>query len=155
MSDESADAGVDGLWDAVLEEMADVAEGYRDAGWTTVTLHPTDVSVVPRDAAEFGIAAVVPDDEFDALVAVVDGRSFDAYEVFRADTDERVFLLVVTESADGEVVVCLPAYYDRAPGGEGELRAHDGELYTRIRTLAGDEVVSFTHEDPAPFFPES
>ncbi|WP_255151693.1 DUF7529 family protein [Halorarius halobius] len=151
MSD--ATDAVGGYWTAILEEMDDIAEQYRTAGWTVVTLHPTDVTVVPADDEQFGLVAVVDDEEFDDLVAAVGDREVDAYEVFRADADERVFLLVVTETADGEVAVCLPAYYDRTADAEGELRAHDGELYTRVRDLAGEDAVTFSHENPAPFFP--
>lgn len=143
-----------GHWETVVEEMEETAAQYRTAGWETVELHPGDVTVVPADHEQFGIVAVAPDDEFDELVARVDGRSFDSYETFRGETEEMVFLLVVVESDDGDVAVFLPAYYERTPDGEGELRGHEGELYTRVRNLQGDEVVTFSHEDPAPFFPD-
>lgn len=143
-----------GHWEQVVEDMEATAEDYADAGWRIVTLHPGDVTVVPADHDQFGIVALVPDDEFAALTGAVDGRTFDAYEVFRADTDEMVFLLVVVESDDGEAAVFLPAYYERDADGEGELRKHDGTLYTRVRNLAGEEVVTFSHEDPEPFFPD-
>lgn len=143
-----------GHWDAVVEEMEATAEQYRNAGWRTVEIHPGDVTVVPADNEQFGIVAIAPDDEFAELLELVEGRAFDAYEVFRGDTDEMVFALVVVQADDREAAVFLPVYYERNADGEGELRKHDGELYTRVRNLKGDEVVEFSHDDPEPLFPE-
>ena len=153
MSADNPFGQVVGRWEAVVEDMEATAEQYREEGWETVTLHPGDVTVVPADHEQFGLVSVVPDDEFETLLSVVEGRTFSAYEVYRADTDAMVFLLVVTESDDGEAVTLSPAYYERTPDGEGELRSHDGDLFTRIRNLAGDDVVTFSHEEPAPFLP--
>ena len=154
MSADNPFGQVVGRWEAVVEDMEATAEQYREEGWETVTLHPGDVTVVPADHEQFGLVSVVPDDEFETLLSVVEGRTFSAYEVYRADTDAMVFLLVVTESDDGEAVTLSPAYYERTPDGEDELRSHDGELFTRVRNLAGDDVVTFSHDDPDPFFPD-
>lgn len=143
-----------GHWEQVVEDMEATAAEYADAGRRTVALHPGDVTVVPADHDQFGIVALVPDDEFGTLRETVEDRTFDAYEVFRAETEAMVFLLVVVESDDGEAAVFLPAYYEREADGEGELRKHDGTLYTRVRNLSGEEVVSFSHDDPEPFFPD-
>jgi hypothetical protein len=143
-----------GRWEAMVEEMAATAEQYRDEGWEAVTLHPGDVTVVPAGHEQFGLVSVVSDDEFETLLSVVEDRTFSAYEVYCDATDAMVFLLVVTESDDGEAVVLSPGYYERTPDGEGELRSHDGDLFTRVRNLAGDDVVTFSHEDPDPFFPD-
>ena len=138
----------------MVAEMAATAEQYREEGWEAVTLHPGDVTVVPADHEQFGLVSVVSDGEFETLLSVVEGRTFSSHEVYRDATDAMVFLLVVTESDDSEAVVLSPAYYERTPDGEGELRSHDGELFTRIRNLAGDDVVTFSHDDPDPFFPD-
>jgi hypothetical protein len=155
MSADNPFGKVVGHWEAVVEEMEATAEQYRNAGWETAELHPGDVTVVPADHEEFGIVAIAPDDEFEALLELVWGRTFDEYEVFRGDTEGMVFALVVVQAADKEAAVFLPVYYERTAAGEGELRNHDGELYTRVRNLTGEEVVEFSHEDPAPFFPET
>lgn len=154
MSADNPFGKVVGHWEAVIEEMEATAEQYRNAGWETVEIHPGDVTVVPADHEQFGIVAIAPDDEFAALLELVDGRTFDAYEVFRGDTDEMVFALVVVQADDKEAAAFLPVYYERNANGEGELRNHDGELFTRVRNLQGDEIVEFSHEAPDPFFPE-
>lgn len=154
MSADNPFGKVVGKWEAVVEDMEATAEEYRDAGWEPVTLHPGDVTVVPADHDQFGLSVLAPDDEFDTLREAVAGRTFDSYEVYRGETESMVFLLVVVESDDDELAVFVPTYYERTDDAEGELRDHDGTLYTRIRNLAGDDVVSFSHDNPEPFFPE-
>ncbi|WP_255198262.1 DUF7529 family protein [Halorarius litoreus] len=154
MSADNPFGKVVGHWEAVVEDMEETATQYRNAGWETVELHPGDVTVVPADHEQFGIVAIAPDDEFAALLDIVEGRTFDSYEVYRGDTEGVVFLLVVVEADAADAAVFLPAYYERTESGEGELRKHEGVLHTRVRNLQGDEIVEFTHENPEPFFPD-
>ncbi|MFT4905092.1 MAG: hypothetical protein ACI8UR_001660 [Natronomonas sp.] len=141
-------------WERVIEDMHATAEQHREEGWETVELHPGDVTVLSRDESDrFGLDAVVPGEEFDPLRTAVEERTFDAYEVFRGETEGVVFGLTVVRSNDGELAVFIPFYYDRREDIE-MLQNHDGQLYTHVRQLKNDHIVTFSHVNPEPFFPD-
>lgn len=147
---------VAGSWDAVVADMEATAGEYREAGWNVLELHPSDVAAIDRPD-RFGLEVLVPDDEFDALEEWIDGgSSFDSYEVFRAEDAGIVFLLTVLKDETNEQAVCCPGYYDATSDGNAlRERAGDvGTFYTHVRRLRRDRVVTFSHDDPAPFFPE-
>ncbi|MFC7176539.1 DUF7529 family protein [Halosegnis marinus] len=141
-------------WRRLLEVVDAAAEEYREEGRTVVTVEPADVTVVPADAGPFGLVAVVPDDEHAALTDLVAGREFPTTDVFRRIAGDLVLLGVAVESADGEAAALVPLYYERTREEEGELRKHDGVLYTRVRGLSGRDTVTFEHDDPAAFLPD-
>ena len=141
-----------GNWEAVIEDMHATAEDYREAGRETVELHPGDVMVLREESDREGLDVVVPGDEFEDLLAVVDDHEFSSYEVFRRDAGSVVYALVVIESDDGEAAVFVPTYYqvddlERLVGRE--------TVYTHVRPLSQEEIVTFTHENPGPFVPDS
>lgn len=136
-------------WEAVVEDTAATAAEYEDAGWTTVQLHPGNVTVVEEPGVGFDV--VVPGEEYERLRETVDGREFDSYDVFRGEGGSQVFCLVVLESAAGDAAVLVPVYYGRA---DRELLEAAEALTTFVRGLSTEEAVTFGHEDPAPFFPE-
>jgi len=146
-----------GPWQDVIEDMAATAEEYREAGRTVVELHPGDVETVTgehvdSEAVRLGFDVVVPGDEFDRLRDAMADRTVDRYEVFAATGNGMVFLLVAVECDD--LVVLVPLYYDQSDRPSLEGIAEDDGLATHIRPLADDEVVTVTHRDPEPFFPE-
>jgi hypothetical protein len=142
-----------GSWEAVVADMDDVATEYRRAGWEVLELHPGDVAVL--DEERFGLEVLVPDDEFDRLEGWVDaGAEFDSYEVYRTVDSEIVFLLVVLTEVASERAVCVPAYYERSKAeGLHERADREGEIFTHVRRLRRDRIVTFTQADPGPFFP--
>jgi hypothetical protein len=119
--------------------------------------HPGDVTPVGSpEAARRGFDVLLPDGEFEALVAVVDGgASFDAYEVYSAVRGGVRFMAVVMLDEAAETAVLFPLYV--RPGAEAaqELRGHAeeaGAVETHLRRLAGDRYVTFVHDDPSLFF---
>jgi len=157
MTDNPADApsnvqAADG-WQAVVEDMAAVAEEYRDRGWTTLELHPGDSVLVDSDFRT-GLDVLLPGPEYEDLEALTEDSAFSDVDVFRAEDAGLLYLLVVEQDPDSETAVLVPAYYD--PGGSREnldaIRA-DGELRLFCRRL-NDDYVAFVHEDVAPFLPE-
>lgn len=136
-------------WEAVVADMEATAAAYEDDGWTTVQLHPGDVTVF--EEPDVGFDVVVPGEEFERLRETVDGRAFDSYDVYRGEGGAQVFCLVALESAADDAAVLVPVYYGR---DDRELLASAGALTTRVRPLADEEAVTFAHEDPDPFFPD-
>jgi hypothetical protein len=137
-------------WEELLGDMSDIADGYRDSGWGVLELHPGDVTVVTESRR--GLDVLVPDDEFAQLEGWVADGTFPEHEVYRAEAG-LVFLLVVLRNPADERAVCCPSYY---PHAEAErlrgVAEAEGRLYTHVRNLA-EEYVTFTHEEPAEFFP--
>ncbi|MFB6224035.1 MAG: hypothetical protein ABEH86_10255 [Haloarcula sp.] len=171
--DDPADPGsnpfdrVVGHWEQVIDDMAATATQYRDDGRTAIELHPGDVTVLtgePQTMAEqtgeydpdsrrLGFDVVVPGDEFKRVADALSDCSVDRYEVFRAAGDGMVFLLVALECGD-DLAVLVPLYYDRNDLEDLSQVASDHGLYSHIRPLTDDEVVTVAHEDPEPFFPD-
>lgn len=139
-------------WEAVVEDMHATAREYREAGWETVALHPGDVHVLREESDRDGLDVVVPGDEFAALRELVADRSFDSYELYRADAGSMVYGLVVLEAAGDDSAVLVPVYYEV---DELERLAGTDSLYTHVRPLSREEIVTFTHQDPSPFFPST
>jgi len=141
-------------WERLLDVVADAADEYRDAGRAVVAVEPTDVSVTPPGQGPFGLVLVVSDAAHAELVELTAAHEFRTADVFRQVTDDVVLLALALESADGEAAVLLPAYYERTKGEEGQLRDHDGALFTHVRGLGGTDVVTFEHDEPSAFFPD-
>lgn len=155
-------------WEQVIEDMEATAAEYEEAGWDVVTVHPGDVFVMtgePRTLAEeqgeyepdpqrLGLDVVVPGEEYDAVRALAGRHDFDSYEAFRAVEAGIVFTLVVLESATEAAAVFVPTYYEVSDLQDLRAVADEYGLYTHVRSLASDEVVTFTHADPEPFFPD-
>lgn len=157
-----------GPWERVVEDMATTASEYERAGRHVVRVHPGDVAVLtgePRTLAEeqgdyepepqrLGLDVVVPGDEFAELHDVADRHEFDSYEAFRAVEGGVVFALLVFESADEAAAVLVPVYYEVSDLPDLRRVAAEYGLYTHVRPLDREAVVTFTHADPEPLLPE-
>ena len=142
-----------GRWSAVIEDMEATAATYRDRGWTTLELHPGD-SVLVNSEQRTGLDVVLPGPEYKELEALLDTNTFREVEVFRADSEPIVHLLIIECDPDEETAVFIPAYYDaqsRATTIESIRKA--GTLTLFCRRLNND-TVTFVHDDPTPFLPE-
>jgi hypothetical protein len=138
-------------WEDLMEDVAATADIYREEGWEVLELHPGDVTALD-DPDEFGLDVLVPDDQFERLESWVAEGRFGEFEVYRAESG-MVFLLVVTRDETHRRAVCLPAYYGfEAVPGLAARAEREGRFLTHVRRLDGERV-TFTHDDPAPFFP--
>lgn len=145
--------GHDDYWEEVIDDMEVTAAEYREAGWDAVELHPGDVAVL--DGEQHGFDVLVPDDEFDQLLAAVSETTFDDTDVYRAEQDGFAFVLAVIFDDSSEIAICCPLYYDIQSGID--LREQVGpsnQIETSIRTLSNDRAITISHDDPAPFFSE-
>lgn len=138
-------------WSDLVEDAEATAAEFQEAGWETLVLHPGDVTVTSME--RFGIDVLVPDDEFERVESWVESGSFDAYDVYRAETGI-VFVLIVMKDEADERALCIPAYYrfdDLSTLLDG-AREH-GAIFTYVRNLQ-EEFVTFTHHQPALFLPD-
>ena len=151
--DAPASAQVGDGWTAVIEDMEATAAEYRERGWTTLELHPGDSVLVDSDRRT-GLDVVLPGPEFEELESVVDDREFRDVEVFRAEGDGLVYLLVVETDPESETAAFVPAYYDPSQAAEAiESIRESGTVRLFCRRL-NDDPVRFVHDDPTPFLPE-
>ncbi|WP_123536279.1 DUF7529 family protein [Halosimplex salinum] len=155
-------------WETVVEDMHATAAEYREAGWHVVAVHPGDVAVLtgePRTAAEqtgeyepdaprLGFDVVVPGDEFAAFRDAMADRTVAECDVYAATGSGVVYLVVVLEAADGETAGLVPLYYVQSDREALAEVAREYGLYTHVRPLQDDAVVTVEHDDPEPFFPE-
>ena len=145
-------------WEAVMEDMAATAEEYRDRGWDAHEVHPGDVGLFTDREKEgrTGIDLLAPDNEFDPVADAVDAADgFESAQVFRADTDGSVYVVVALESPETETVVLLPAHYS-PPENEAfmDMIYEEGEVRIHVRPLNERRILTFTHEDPSLFLPD-
>jgi hypothetical protein len=143
-------AGATEHWEAMLEDAAATAEGYRERGWTALELRPGDVTVDPDLP---GFTVLLADNEFADLADLLGESGVDDYRVYRGSAAGVTFAVVAVEDAARERVALVPLYYTHAelPALRSAAEAA-GRLATRLRTLDRTELV-VEHEDPDPFFP--
>ncbi|WP_332897809.1 DUF7529 family protein [Haladaptatus sp. CMSO5] len=147
---------VTGQWDAVLADMEATAEEYRENGWEVIEVHPGD-SVAIADDVRYGIDLIVPSSEFEAIAAWMDNEAaaFESYEVFRAGNDDIIYLLLVIRDEAAKRAICIPSYYDVRTGGDMISRAREeGVVYTHVRRLSTDRIITFTHEQAGMLLPQ-
>ncbi|WP_081661560.1 DUF7529 family protein, partial [Halopiger djelfimassiliensis] len=169
MSDGTSTPTADPRWTELLEDTAEIADEYRNAGWDAVVLEPSDVSPSER-ADRFGFDVRVSDAEYGLVETLVGGDDVtfgDAEVYYRpADGEARRFALVVERDRETETAVCLPLTYsleEFRPVFETALPAE--ELLVHVRSDrdaeadetddASDRWLTFSHDDPSLFLEES
>lgn len=98
---------------------------------------------------------VAPGDEFRGLADAHADRAVGECSVFGAEGSRVVYRVVVVETADRDVAALVPLYYDGADTGDLARVADDHGLYTHVRPLRDDEVVTIEHADVDPFLPDA
>jgi hypothetical protein len=169
-------SGVTDRWDDTIADMEATAEAFREEGWETVELHPGAVTPLPAGETDggyvdprIGLDVLVPGDEFEAVKDAVGGiedgdgeattaetgTEYDEYEVFRAQTGEVVFLVVVMKSQETGQAVLIPLYYDATDAEETLRLVRDrDEMQLFVRPLDDNERVLFTQQEPDALLPE-
>lgn len=147
------------VWEDVIEDMEETAEEYRDAGWEVLTIHPGDVAAPDGEKSDrWGLDVLVPGDEFDELQHLMEEEAFafDESEVYRGTGSGLVLLVVAILDHNTEVAILFPTYYDIEQGRPMIEQAMEaGEMRTHLRPLEVDNIITFTHDDPALFAPPS
>ena len=144
-------SAVSGRWSELVAHAETVAEEYRDDGWDPLVVHTGDVTPLFDDP--FGLDVLSPGSEFEGVKALSDDVRFDTSHVYRGEEGSVRFLLIVAEASEERRSVLVPAYLSLEDVPRLEKRAREeGAMYTHIRPLSDDARVTFTHEDPEPFF---
>ncbi|MFB6112094.1 MAG: hypothetical protein ABEJ35_06125 [Halobacteriaceae archaeon] len=148
-----AQHALEGHWEDVISDMEATAEEFEERGWTADWTRPGDVSIIPdeeygEDTAVFVVT--VPGEAYETAGEFVEGDlSVDQTEIYRAATDEAVFLVVCLLDETAERAFLFPMYYSLL---EWFPTYAEGTVYTRIRHIDG-RYWEFGHEDPELFAP--
>lgn len=147
-------------WEAFEADLEATAEELESEGWTTVTLHPGDVTTQSgKSEMPPGLDVMVASNEFEALEAELDaGASFSESAVFRRAAGGIMFLVCVMRDPDREVATLFPAFYPQRGESAERLADHardEGQLQVFVRPLDRSRIVTFTIENPALVFPEA
>ncbi len=145
-------------WQETIDEAHALADERAAAGWETLVLPTLDTATEPPDVGpdgRYGLVHVVPDNYVDQLTAL-SSDSFDAYDVYRAENDGRVFLVTELLASDHKLAVFVVANYElRYADGLISAAFEDGRMYTHFERLDDTHLLSIEHEQPAKFFPDS
>lgn len=145
-------------WDHVVADMEATAEEYREDGWAVAEIHPGDVTVIDPDTEieRWGFDVLVAANEFEPVErwVVEENGDFDACEVFRAEAGGIVYAVVAMRDEAAERAVLFPVHYDPSDA-EAMLRyaQDEGVMFTHLRNLQEDPVVTFSQSDPSLFTP--
>ncbi|WP_115865586.1 DUF7529 family protein [Halorussus litoreus] len=145
-------------WQRTLDDMQAMAGDLEDEGWDVISFPaghtaPTNPDVGASD--RFGFVHVVPDSEAESIESAVETGAFPKYQVFRNETDGRVFMVVQLLDPDSSTAILVASNFEirHAPGlVKNSLQA--GETYTHLQTLDKTHLASFRHDDVEKFFPD-
>jgi len=145
-------------WAEVTSDLDATAAELAAEGWTTVSLHPGDVTTHPGgDDRAPGLDVLIPDNEFDALVAeLTAGAAFDESAVYRQAAGGVAFLICVLRDPDRMVAALVPVYYPQRGRDAMALADHAtdvGDVHLHLQPLRRDRVVTVTIDDPSLVFP--
>lgn len=143
-------------WTGVVEDLEAQAAAYEDEGWSTLALHPGDVTTLTEGDLE-GLGVMVAGDEFSALRSLVDdGVAFTETEVFRSAAGGVAFVVCALLDPDRDVAVLVPAFYPqrgRSASALAERAREAGAVDLHVYPLSRERVVTVTVGDPALVFP--
>ena len=145
-------------WKQTLADMRALAADREDEGWEVVTVGAAHTEPVSRDGGEtdrYGLVYVVPDNYAEAVTDALEQGAFPRYEVYRASTGTRTFLVTELLDPDAGTAVLLAGNFERHRARGLVATTHrTGRLFTHLQTLDGTHLGAFEHEDPAKFFAE-
>lgn len=144
-------------WEHTLEDARGLAETREaEEGWETLVIPAGDTAPEPPDRGQdgrYGLVHVIPGnyaDEFEELTE----KKFSSYDVYRAESDGRVFIVTELISPEEEVAVYVVGTYElRAAGDLIEAAVEEELMNTYLQRLDGTQVASILHNDPEKFFP--
>jgi len=152
MADRQRDA-----WQRTIDDARELAAEREDAGWETALFPALDTATEPpEDGVEgrYGLVHVVPGNYADEARRL-SADAVDAYDVYRAENDGRVFLVTELLDTDAELAVFVVASYElRYADGLIEAATDDDRMYSHFRKLDGTHLASVEHAEPEKFFPD-
>lgn len=156
----AAHADVDkDAWQRTLDDMQALEADREAEGYDVVAVAAGHTAPKPRDAGEtdlYGLVYVVPGNDADDVAAACDAVGDPAYEVYRASTETRVFLVTEVLDSEAKRAILLAGNYRRhLARGLVRTATETGRMFTHLQKLDGTHLGSFAHGEPEKFFPPS
>ncbi|KAB7514951.1 hypothetical protein DM867_07555 [Halosegnis rubeus] len=144
-------------WRATLEQADKMGTRLSDDGWQVVTVRAAHVTPIPpTDDPEGrpGLAYIAQGEVAEPFQRVINGGTFDNYEVFNRAVGSDIFSLTRVSDTENEVAVLLVGTLNRSSLETlPETAIQRGELYSHVDLLDGTRLGSFHHSTPSLFFP--
>lgn len=147
-------------WQATLHDLDVIVEEHEADGWDAVRIAAQDVAAEARDTNDhdgrFGLSFVIADNHAEPFREAFDDGEFPQYEVYRGETNGRVFMIVEYLDPASETALCVAGnFWRRDANAMIENALEEDMMYTHYHLLDGTHLGSFEHEGVEKFFPEA
>lgn len=147
-------------WQAVLHDLDVIVEEHEENGWDAVRIASQDVAAEARDTNDnegrYGLSFVIADNHAERFQEVFEAGQFPQYEVYRGETNGRVFLIVeYLDPGSQTAIVVAGNLWRRDANMMLEDAMEEEKMYTHYHLLDGTHLGSFEHESVDKFFPEA
>lgn len=147
-----------GAWQATIDDAEAMADELEAEGWETLLIPAGDTapeSPEIGDTDRFGLTHVIPDNKADDFEAAFEAGKFPKYEVYRAETAGRAFVVTVLLDPDSQTAILIMGSFElREAAGCVTAAKENDKMYTHVQTLDGTHLGSFRHDDYEKFFPD-
>lgn len=156
---ESSDAHKS-AWQATLHDLDAIVEAHEENGWDAIRIASQDVAAEGRDTNDtegrYGLSFVIADNHGDRFEEAFEAGEFPQYEVYRGESNGRVFLIVEYLDPDTETAIVVAGnFWRRDANPMLDTAVEEGTMYTHYHLLNGTHLGSFQHEGVDKFFPEA
>lgn len=147
-------------WEDTLEDMEALAEEHRAEGFDVAVMPAVDAGPIGRDTnnpdGEFGVEFVIADNYVEEFRDAFEAGDYPTYDVYRAEVENELFLVVELVDQDAEHVILLAGAFPLRDTPMAAFAARDeGETYTFVRTMDGERHGAFKHDGYRKFFPRA
>lgn len=147
-------------WQDTLDDADALAEEHRAEGYDVAVLPSVDAGPIGRDSnnpdGEYGVEFVIPDNYIETFTEAFEAGDYPTYDVYRAEVENEVFLVVELVDPEVEHVILLAGAFSLRDTAMAAFAARDeGKTYTFVRTMNGDRQGVFEHDGYRKFFPRA
>jgi len=144
-------------WARTLADMKTRAEAYEEEDWETIAVPAGHTAAAHPEAGSsdrFGFVHTLPGNYAATIREAIGEKDFPEYDVFRASTDGRVFLVTELLDPDSRTAILLAGSYELRTAEPLVAAAEEsGVCHTHLRTLDGTHLGSFEHDEYEKFVP--
>lgn len=146
-------------WKRTLNDMVAMAEEREANNWETVVIpsgHTAPESLEAGEPGRWGLVHVIPGNKADAFREAHKRGEFSLYNVYRAETETRIFLVTELLDPPTETAIYIAGNF-RAQDATNltAIAAHEGKMYTHVQKLDTTHLGSFEHKEYEKFFPQA
>jgi hypothetical protein len=146
-------------WTQTLDDMEALAAEREREGWKPIVVPAGDTAPEPPDSGppdRYGLVHVVPGNKADALRVAFDAGEFPQYDVYRGETESRVFLVTELLDPETETAIYVAGNFRRRDARALVRTVREtGEMYTHFQKLDETRIGSVRHDGYRKFFPNA